>query len=62
MALAPPPDRPPRVFIGESLAKVLSVKVGDSLYVTAQTADGLAESVFLEVTGIYQTGTVTYDR
>jgi ABC-type lipoprotein release transport system permease subunit len=62
LAIAPPPDRPPRVFVGKSLARVLALRVGGQLYVTAQTVDGLTESVFLEVAGIFETGTPIYDR
>ncbi len=62
LALAPPPERPPGVFIGAGLAKVLEVGVDDELYLTAQTADGLSESVFARVRGIFETGTQGYDR
>jgi len=62
LAQTPLPNRPPGVIIGSSLAKVLSVKEGDPLFISAATDDGATESVFLEVSGIYQTGTQLHDR
>jgi ABC-type lipoprotein release transport system permease subunit len=62
LALSPPPDRPPRVILGTSLAKVLGVSVGDRIYASTLTVDGQSESAFLEVAGIYQTGTQLFDR
>jgi lipoprotein-releasing system permease protein len=61
-ALHPPPDRPLQVVLGSSLAKVLGVSVGSELYAAAATTDGMTESSFLRVQGIYQTGTQQYDR
>ena len=61
-AVAPPPERPLRVILGQSLARVLGVGVGGKLFSTTLTSDGLSESAFFEVVGIYQTGTQTYDR
>ena len=60
--LDPPPARPPRVFIGVELAKILKAKLGDRVFVMTQTYDGIAAEVFLEVIGIIKTGTATYDR
>ncbi len=61
-ALHPPPDRPLQVVLGSSLAKVLGVSVGSEIYAAAATTDGMTESSFLRVQGIYQTGTQQYDR
>jgi lipoprotein-releasing system permease protein len=60
--VSPPPSRPPRVFIGVNLAKILKVKLGDKLHIMSQTVDGLAAEGFFEVKGIYDTGTDIYDR
>jgi len=60
--LSPEPTRPPRVFVGESVAKVLGVNVGDSIHATGQTADGQSEEVFLEVVGTFRTGSAALDR
>jgi ABC-type lipoprotein release transport system permease subunit len=61
-ALSPPPERALRVILGQSLAKVLGAEIGSELYVSTVTIDGLVEAVFLEVVGIYRTGTQLYDR
>ncbi len=60
--ISPPPARPPRVFVGATVARILGVEVGDTIHATGQTADALSEEVFLEVAGIYRTGTATFDR
>lgn len=60
--LSPPPKRPPRVYIGVILAKILNVKVGDTMHATGQTADGLSEEVFFEIAGTFRTGTASLDR
>ncbi len=60
--ISPPPERPPRVFVGVTLAKILGVKVGDRIHATAPTADGMTEQVYLEVAGIYKTSTAVFDR
>ena len=60
--LDPPPARPPRVFIGADLARILKVKLGGKLFVMSQTVDGLSAEAFLEVAGIIKTGTGLYDR
>ena len=61
-ALDPPPERPPRVFIGVDLARILKAKVGDKLFVMSQTVKGLSSEVFLQISGVIQTGTSLYDR
>jgi len=61
-ALSPRPQRPPNVVLGKSLARVLDVKVGDELFVSAQAVDGSAEGLRARVAGIFETGTTTYDR
>ncbi len=60
--LSPRPERPPPVVLGTSLARVLSVGVGDELYLSAQAAEGSAEGIRVSVAGIYETGTAAYDR
>lgn len=60
--ISPPPERPPRVYMGDSLARILGAKVGDRIHATGQTVDGLTEQVFFEVAGIFHTGTVLFDR
>jgi ABC-type lipoprotein release transport system permease subunit len=50
--LSPPPERPPRIILGASLAKVLAVKPKQKVFLTTQG----------EVAGIYKTGTQAYDR
>jgi ABC-type lipoprotein release transport system permease subunit len=60
--VSPPPSRPPRVFIGVNLAKILKVKLGDKLHIMSQTVDGLSAEGFFEVKGIFDTGTDIYDR
>jgi ABC-type lipoprotein release transport system permease subunit len=59
---SPPPERPPRVFLGEALARALKLEVGGQLHVTTNTIDGTTEEVFLEVAGTFRTGTPSYDR
>lgn len=61
-ALSPRPERPPHVVLGATLAHVLGVKVGSELFLSAQAVDGSAEGVRVQVAGIYETGTTTYDR
>ncbi len=61
-ALSPSPDRPPRVFVGATLAKLLKAKVGDKIYATAPTIDGTTGNVVLELSGIFRTGTAVFDR
>ncbi len=60
--LSPPPSRPLRVILGSSLTRVLGTKLGGQLYISTLTTDGQAEAVFLEVIGIYETGTQLHDR
>ena len=60
--ISPPPERAPRVFIGVTVARILGVEVGDTIHATGQTQDALTEEVFLEVAGIYRTGTAMFDR
>jgi ABC-type lipoprotein release transport system permease subunit len=60
--IAPPPARPPGIFIGTNLAKILKARLGDRVYVMTQTVDGLTAEVFFTIRGIYRTGTDTYDR
>ncbi len=62
LAQMPLPERPPGVIIGSNLAKVLGVEIDDSLFISAATVDGATESVFLKVSGIYETGTQMHDR
>ena len=62
LAQMPIPERPPGVIIGSNLAKVLGVEEDDSLFISAATVDGATESVFLKVSGIYETGTQMHDR
>jgi len=61
-AQSPPPERPPRVILGDALARVLRVEVGSRIHAATQTTDGQSEEVFLEVAGIYHTGTSLFDR
>lgn len=61
-AQSPPPERPPRVIVGDALARVLRLEVGSQLHAATQTVDGQSEEVFFEVAGIYHTGTTLYDR
>lgn len=60
--LSPPPERPPRILIGEALARSLRAEVGDRIHATAPTVDGGAEDVFFEVAGVFRTGTAAFDR
>ncbi len=60
--LSPPPQRPPRVYIGAVLAKILNVQAGDTIHATGQTADGLTEEAFFEIAGTFRTGTSGLDR
>jgi ABC-type lipoprotein release transport system permease subunit len=60
--ISPPPQRPPRVYVGVTLARILGAKVGDRIHATGQTVDGLTEQVFFEVAGIFRTGTALFDR
>ena len=60
--LNPDPARPPRVFIGSELARILKLKLGDRVFVMTQTLDGMAAEVYLQVGGIMTTGTKLYDR
>ncbi len=60
--LAPPPQRPPQIFVGATLAKILKAGVGDRLYIMGQTIDGLAAETFFKIGGIFKTGTEQYDR
>lgn len=60
--ISPPPERPPRVYMGDSLARILKAKVGDRIHATGQTVDGMTEQVFFEVAGIFHTGTALFDR
>jgi len=60
--ISPPPERPPHVYIGATLARILKAGVGDRIHVTGQTVDGLTEQVYFEVTGIFHTGTALFDR
>jgi ABC-type lipoprotein release transport system permease subunit len=60
--LSPPPKRPPRIILGASLAKVLAVKPGSQLFLTTQGAGGKRESIFIQVAGVFRTGTQSYDR
>lgn len=62
LAQSPPPERPPRVLVGASLARILDVGVGDRLHATTQTTDGQNEEVFVEIGGIFRTGTAQLDR
>ncbi len=62
LAESPPPERPPRVLLGTSLAKHLGAGVGERLFLSAATLDGGTESVFVEVGGLYETGTQLHDR
>lgn len=62
LAQSPPPERPPGVLMGATLARVLKVKVGDSIHVASQTADAGKEEVDMKVMGIYRTGTDQFDR
>ena len=61
-ALNPDPARPPRVFLGSELARILKLKVGDRVFVMTQTLDGMAAEVYLQVGGVITTGTTLYDR
>jgi len=60
--LNPDPSRPPKVFIGSELARILKLKLGDRVFVMTQTLDGMAAEVYLNVGGIMTTGTNLYDR
>ncbi len=60
--LSPPPERPPRIILGASLANVLAVKPGQKVFLTTQGVGGEREAIFVEVAGIYKTGTQAYDR
>ncbi len=60
--LNPAPARPPRVFIGAELARILKLELGDRVFVMTQTLDGMAAEVYLQVGGIIKTGTNLYDR
>ena len=60
--LNPAPARPPRVFIGTELARILKLELGDRVFVMTQTLDGMAAEVYLQVGGIIKTGTNLYDR
>lgn len=60
--IAPPPKRPPPVFLGVNLARILRAKLGDRLHLMSRTVDGLAAETFFTVRGIYETGTDSYDR
>jgi ABC-type lipoprotein release transport system permease subunit len=61
-AMSPPPERPPRVYVGTTLAKILNAGVGDRIHATGQAVDGVTEDVFFEIAGIYETGTAAFDR
>ncbi|RMH42654.1 MAG: ABC transporter permease [Deltaproteobacteria bacterium] len=61
-AVAPRPRRPPRVLVGAALARTLGVGAGDRFHVLAQAADGQSEEVFVEVAGVFDTGTPAVDR
>ncbi|MCA9622437.1 MAG: ABC transporter permease [Myxococcales bacterium] len=61
-ALSPRPERPLPAFVGVGLASVLDVKVGDRIYASTLAVDGGAEGSFLEVVGIFETGTALHDR
>lgn len=58
----PPPARPPGVILGADLARILKLKVGQTLFLISQTVDGLNAEARFEVLGIYRTGTSQYDR
>jgi ABC-type lipoprotein release transport system permease subunit len=58
----PPPKRPPRVIIGDALARVLRVGVGDEISATGRTVDGASQEAALTVAGIFKTGTTAIDR
>ena len=60
--LNPAPARPPRVFIGSELARILKLKLGDRVFLMTQTLDGMAAEVYLQVGGVITTGTSLYDR
>jgi len=60
--LNPDPARPPRVFIGSELARILKLELGGRVFVMTQTLDGMAAEVYLKVGGIMTTGTNLYDR
>ncbi len=62
LALSPPPERPPRVFVGVTLAKLLGVDIGDTIHASTQTVDGAVEEVYFEIAGVYHTGTGQFDR
>jgi len=50
------------VIVGATLARILTLEVGDRLHATGQTVDGQTEEVFFEVAGIFRTGTPQFDR
>ena len=60
--LDPPPASPPPVFIGATLAKLLGVRAGDTMYILTQTLGGSSSEVQFRVIGIFRTGTELYDR
>jgi ABC-type lipoprotein release transport system permease subunit len=61
-AVSPPPARPLRVIIGVNLARVMGVSVGGELYASTLTVDGQSEAAFMEVAGVFETGTQLHDR
>ncbi len=60
--LDPPPQSPPPVYMGATMAKLLDVRVGDTIFILTQTLDGATTEVQFLVTGIFDTGTGLYDR
>jgi ABC-type lipoprotein release transport system permease subunit len=60
--ISPPPKEPLRVMLGTRLARALDVDVGGEVYASTVRLDGLSEAVFMQVIGIYETGTQQYDR
>ena len=60
--ISPPPERPPQVVIGKSLARTLKATVGDAIYLVGSTVTGASAEVSVRVRGILATGTETFDR
>jgi len=55
------PDDREKIIIGETLAKNLGVKVGDSVSLLSQGFDGSVAAANLAVVGLFRSGNVEYD-
>jgi ABC-type lipoprotein release transport system permease subunit len=62
LAQSPRPKATLPVLVGDELAQALKIKVGDQLFLSTATATGQNEAVFVEVHGVFSTGTQVLDR